>query len=456
MSKAKKALEIYKRYGFFGFCNKLSEKMKAPYRDYNDHVAEFLPDEGELSEQRKRQESFVFRPKISIVVPTYETPDRFLLELLDSVRTQTYPKWELVIPDGSESKRVALLVKKYMEKYPDFARNEAAIRYRKLPKNGGISVNTNAGLKLCTGAYIGFMDHDDVLTPNALFEVVDALNQQRYRLLYSDEDKANETLTYFEQPHFKKDFDLELLRTNNYICHFLVIDAALVLETGGLRREYDGSQDYDLVLRAVERLVFPDGRYHPEGRDKICHIPKILYHWRMHEGSTAFDSASKGYTVSAGQWAVETHFKRLGIRADVKERLEIGCYQIRYADPEDLRLAEKEIKLYVAEGLKPRGDDWKAELLRTCMQEGVGAVVGKTYQKNGTIDQCGLALLPDGKTEKLFHGMKGSFKGYARRAVLKQETEAIEYTFAAVRESVLCRAGSRIIFDPDAEADWIK
>lgn len=454
MSKLQKVLDIYKRYGFSGFFNKLDEKLRAPYRDYNEHIAEYLPSKEELEEQKRTQTEFSIRPLISIVVPTYETNERFLTELLDSVRNQTYPRWELILSDGSSTDRVKNTLESYQDLHPEISDGESKIRYEKLEKNGGISENTNGGIRVATGEYIAFMDHDDVLTENALYEVVAALNEKHYRLLYTDEDKVNADLTHYEQPHFKKDFDLELLRTNNYICHFLVIDAALLSGTGGFRSEYDGSQDYDLTLRTVERLVFPEGHYEHAGRDEICHIPKICYHWRMHDASTAGNSSSKSYTVSAGQRAVEAHFERLGIKAAVEERIEVGCYRITYPEVEDPAAAEQEIEVKLADGLVPRNENWKQELIRTCMQENVSAVCGKIYQKDGTVDSCGYVTDADGNTVKQFHGLKGSFKGYERKAVLKQETENIDGSFAVIKKSCYGKPGMRMIFDPDVEADW--
>lgn len=456
MSKLQKVLDIYKRYGFSGFFNKLDEKLHAPYRDYNKRIAEYLPSEAERKEQEKKQAEFPFRPLISIVVPTYETEERFLTDLLNSVQNQTYPKWELILADGSKTDRVRNCLERYRRTNPLFGEGESLLRYQRLEKNGGISENTNEGLKLAQGDYIAFMDHDDVLTENALYEAVTALNEKPYRLLYTDEDKVNVSLTFFEQPHFKKDFDLELLRTNNYICHLLILEKKLLDEIGGFRKEFDGSQDYDLTLRAVEQIIFPDGKYHAEKRDEIHHIPKICYHWRMHDASTAGNSSSKSYTSSAGLRAVEAHFKRLQIEAELTERIEVGCYRITYPEPENWSAAEKEVEILIADGLVPRDKNWKQRLIRTCMQENVGAVYGKTYQSDGTVDQAGLIRMPNGEKEKLFHGMKGSFKGYERRAVLKQETDVYDASFSVVRKNVLSQPGSRIIFDPDVEADYKK
>ncbi len=486
MGKIRKVWEIYRRYGMKGFFNKLSEKLQAPYRDYDQHIKEYLPSAPELEEQRKTQVFFSSRPLISIVVPLYETKPLFLEELLDSVRLQTYPKWELVLADASRTDRTEEVLHTYQKTWPEFGSGEGIVRYRRLAENGGISVNTNEALKDVTGDLVAFMDHDDVLTENALFEVVSAWNEKpgdiraedmplrsaqqgdmqprntqpegmRFRIFYTDEDKADESLSHFSQPHFKKDFDLELLRTNNYICHFLVLERGLLTEIGGLRSEYDGSQDYDLILRAVEALVFPEGHYEPAGRDLICHIPKICYHWRMHPASTAGDSASKAYTVSAGQRAVEAHFARLGIAAKVEERIEVGCYQITYpAAPIVSDNPEAgDFQICLAENVKPRNPSWKEKLLATCMQEGVAAVYGKIYGKDGRVVEAGVEKATDGMLQPQFVGLPGTFKGYERRAVLKQETSAFDSSFAVLRPSLLDKPGTRIIFDPDVEADIV-
>ena len=460
MGKVRKVWEIYRRYGMKGFFNKLSEKLQAPDRDYDRHVREYLPSEAELEEQKRIQGAFSYRPLISIVVPLYETKPLFLEELLDSVRLQTYPKWELILADASQTDRTGEVLRTYQASHPDFGSGEGKVIYRRLSENGGISLNTNEGLKDVTGDLVGFMDHDDVLTENALFEVVAAANAApegtRFRFFYTDEDKADETLSHFSQPHFKKDFNLELLRTNNYICHFLVLEKTLLDEIGGLRMEYDGSQDYDLVLRAAEALVFPAGHYEPAGRDSICHIKKICYHWRMHAASTAGDSASKAYTVSAGQRAVEAHFARLQINAGVEERIEVGCYRITYpAAPfsADEAVKSGEFRICLGENLKPRDPSWKEKLLATCMQEGVAAVYGKIYGKDGRVVEAGVEKDGDGSVIPQFAGLPGTFKGYERRAVLKQETTAYEPSFAVIRPALLDSPRSRIIFDPDVEAD---
>lgn len=163
----------------------------------------------------------------------------------------------------------------------EYAKTDKRIRYQKLLCNGGISENTNEGFQMASGAYIALMDHDDLLSENALYEMVKCLNERylpeerKMAMIYSDEDKINGDGSVYSRPHFKPDFNLEFLRHNNYFCHFLMFSTELLQKAGGLNKEYDGAQDYDFVLRCVDAGAL------------VKHIPKILYHWRIHEGSTA-------------------------------------------------------------------------------------------------------------------------------------------------------------------------
>lgn len=445
MSKVSKVKGIYKRYGFWGFLNKLMEKLSSPVRSYDAKLDSFFPTEEELKAQRE-DTSFAYRPKINVVVPAYETPEQFLRDLVDSLRAQTYDKWELCIADGSSSDAV----KRVLDSYTD-----ERICYHKLEKNGGISENTNGGIPYANGDYIGFMDHDDVLSPNAMYEVARAISAyekehgKKPQLLYSDEDKVSADLRHFSQPHFKSDFNLELLRDNNYICHFTVVSRELLGKVGGFRKEYDGSQDYDFILRCAEQT------------QEICHIPKILYHWRMHDASTAGDSDSKDYTFDAGKRALEAHFSRLGILATVENRQEVGCYHVIYeqkkipsvhafaygedADAASINRQLQKIKedyiLFKDPALRIRQSDWLEELFSYAMQSDVGIVGSKTYTSHGKIDQNGLVYYADGTVVKAFEGLRGSYKGYCRKAVLAQEVSGASLSLALVRKDVLLRAG---------------
>jgi len=286
-------------------------------RTYGKRVAEFLPTEEELGAQREHR--FLVEPCISIVVPAYETNEQFLKELLASLEGQSYDNWELCIADGSRTDQVERVIKERIRQYED-AGCRYKIRYERLKENNGISENTNEGLKLVTGSYVGFMDHDDVLERNALFEVVNVINTfPDADVIYSDEDKVSHDLVRHTQPHFKPDFNLELLRDNNYICHFTVIETAFLKELK-LRSGFDGAQDYDLVLRA----------YAAGGQ--FVHVPKVLYHWRCHEASTASNPQSKRYAYEAGQRALEDYCLRKGWKATVSGLKHLGFYREDYED----------------------------------------------------------------------------------------------------------------------------
>ena len=425
MGIVSKTVGVYKRYGLKGFCNKLNEKLSSPMRDYGKRVAEFLPAEEELRAQREHH--FLVEPCISIVVPAYETKEQFLNELLESLENQSYDNWELCIADASSTDQVWRIIEERMGRYKE-TEHRYRIRYKRLKQNNGISENTNEGLKLVTGSYVGFMDHDDVLEKNALYEVVKVINVfPDADVIYSDEDKVSYDLKHHTQPHFKPDFNLELLRDNNYICHFLVVSRPLLDKIGGFRKEFDGSQDYDFVLRAVEKA------------GRICHIPKILYHWRMHAASTAGDSDSKEYTFDAGQRALQAHFKRLGIDAVVEKRIEVGCFHIRYAGKPET--GPEDYILLLPDGVKPLTADWKEELLACCMQKRVGIVGGKTVGTNGKVRQNGYICGKDGTVRPLFAGLPEKYKGYCRRAVLAQEVGAVSFAFAVIKKEAFDRVG---------------
>ncbi|MEM0955563.1 MAG: glycosyltransferase [Pseudomonadota bacterium] len=274
--------------------------------------------EAELMAQRRRAAAFESPPTISIVMPTYNTPPALLEKALASVLEQTYPHWQLCIADDcstQEDTRASLRA---------LAEKDERIAVHWRDSNGHISAATNDAIGLATGDYVAFMDHDDALTPNALYEVAIVLQQaQPPRLVYTDEDivAADDAPI---RPHFKPDWNPDYLASINYFCHLVVMERALLDEVGQLREGYEGAQDYDLVLRATEVLQ-------PE---HIHHIPKVLYHWRAVEGSTAEDIDHKGYAVDAGVCALADQIARLGQDAEV-ELSEMGmAYRVRHSLPD--------------------------------------------------------------------------------------------------------------------------
>ncbi len=252
-------------------------------------------------ETRKEQENTKFEkaPLISILVPLYNTPEKFLRDMVESVLAQTYGNWQLCLADGSDAEHVDLvrsIVKEYQDK--DSA---GRICYMKLEKNEGISGNTNHCLEMATGEYIGLFDHDDILHPEVLYWYVKAINEENADYIYCDEttfkgDDINKMITM----HFKPDYAIDNLRANNYICHFSVFKRTLLDGTELFRTKFDGSQDHDMILRLTDRA------------QHIVHIPKLLYYWRSHAGSVASDINAKPYAIDAAKGAVADHLRRHG------------------------------------------------------------------------------------------------------------------------------------------------
>ncbi len=275
---------------------------------YADWIRKHLPSARELAKQRKLAEAMDPRPLISIVVPCYKTPEPFLKELVESVLAQSYGKFELILSDGSgeNSPLTALL--------DSFAAGDPRIRALHHGVQLGIAENTNAAIREAKGDYILFADHDDLMAPNALFEIASAAVRTDSDLIYTDEDKISIGEKYM-QPNMKPDYNPDLLCSVNYICHITCVKRSLIDRTGLLDPAYDGAQDYDFILRAVEKT------------DRITHIPKVLYHWRFFEGSTAADPESKRYAFDAGRRAVQAHYDRLGLPARVSDGEFPGLYR---------------------------------------------------------------------------------------------------------------------------------
>ncbi len=338
----------------------------------------------------------------SLLVPLYNTPPAYLRALIDSVTGQSHGNWELLLGDASpagasgddadagESGDLAALAASY---------GDARIRYVRLEGNGGISANTNALLPLAAKEFVGLLDHDDWLEPHALYAMAAAIEGYRQQycgenpaMLYSDEDKCDGEGSAFFAPHFKPDFDLELLLSNNYICHFLVMERGLMASLG-FRPAFDGAQDYDLLLRAVAALGREGGGFTGNGRwrRRILHIPQILYHWRCHASSTAANPASKAYAYEAGARALGDFLDAVGWRGKVRPLAHLGFYRVEYIP-----------------------DIWSA-------RPEVAAVGGPVY---GWGRICGGGW--DARWRILHKGLPRGFSGYMHRAALGQEALALD------------------------------
>ena len=313
----KKGFEYIRRNGVSRFWTLAKAKAFPAGKSYKEWYEEHCPTKEEL--MRQREVEFSVQPLISIVVPTYQTPSPFLKDMIDSVRKQSYEKWELCIADGSlngdENDTKVIRVREELNRY---SMEDKRIKVVYLEENQGIAENTNQALALATGEYIGLFDHDDMLTPDALYEIVKAINDYDYDVLYTDEDKISEDSHNYKKPVFKPDYSPELLCANNYITHFFVAKKSIVDRLGGFRKEYDGSQDYDFIFRCVELAK------------KVGHVSKVLYHWRMHGGSVAGDPTSKMYAYDAGKKAIQSHYERVGIQANVEHMERLGLYHTEY------------------------------------------------------------------------------------------------------------------------------
>lgn len=279
----------------------------------NIYFNKINPNEARLKEQRDYK--FASNYKFSILIPVYRPDVKFFTLMLDSIVAQTYDNWQICLADGSgDGYTVENVVKPYVEKY-----GEDKVKYIKLENNLGIAENTNAAMRMADGDFIVFGDHDDELHPTALFECMREL--ERYPqadFIYSDEDKIIEATGHHTEAHFKSDLNMELLRSNNYICHLSVVKKSLADKVGGLYTQFNGSQDHDYVLRCVEKA------------ECVRHIPRILYHWRINDNSTAKSASTKTYANTAGVNAVSAHLKRMGIDGEVKNGVAPGFYDIRY------------------------------------------------------------------------------------------------------------------------------
>lgn len=463
---------LLKRYGFRGLVFKTLERSRSPMLLYTKRYRQFMPDEAELA--RQRDEVFAYAPLISIVAPAYETPERYLRELIHSVLEQSYQNFELCIADGSVRDRVQEIVAEY-------AARDGRIRYQKLSENGGISENTNRGFDMAGGEYIVLMDHDDLLAKNALYEMASCLNREykkeerEYAMIYSDEDKINGDGTVHSRPHFKPDYNREFLRHNNYICHLLCVSARLLKKAGGLNKEYDGAQDYDFVLRCVDVGAV------------VRHVPKILYHWRIHEGSTAGNSENKAYAFDNGCRAIEAHLKRCGDPGRAGVTANLGVYHVSYELKGDYELTvvaenreqlskirshyqkqkftdseyslkihylfansfhngiEKECMgdyiLYIRNDVRVNPKGLIETLLGTCRQEQVGIVGAKLITQKKRVASCGMIYNEAGDLIFANEGIYRDFKGYFLHAVIPQNVSAVSFGCVMFKRDAFVKAG---------------
>ena len=364
----------------------------------------FIPVSDEVLEAQ-RKKIWPDPVMFSIVVPAYETKETFLRACIDSVLKQTYRNFELIIADAS---RLAG-VRKVCESYSDHR-----LKYMHLQENKGISINTNAAIRTANGDYVGLLDHDDMLTPDCLYEYATLIEKNSkekgsgFAFIYCDEDKCDAGGDKFFEPNYKPGFNLDLLLTNNYICHFLVMKTSLIKELA-LRSDYDGAQDHDLVLRAYAAT----NETSDEKPLSYGHISRILYHWRCHNESTASNPESKTYAYEAGRRAVADYLKRAGIAADVEHSKHNGFFRIEYRD---------ELVYPKTGDIVKRRDELKSTVR--------GRTAYNTFLNRYDVGAIGGPLIKDGKIAGglmdstktcIYDGLNVHFSGYMHRASLQQD-----------------------------------
>ena len=395
----------------------------------------------------------------SIVVPLFNTPEKYLREMIESVVAQTYGNWELVLCDASpedggagaagaagvsaDSAEAAgaSVVGRIVSEY---AKADPRIKYIRLEKNGGISENTNPGIEKATGDYIGLLDHDDVLTPDALYEMSRVIRKSMQsnklvkfkdcplRLIYSDEDKFDDVKGRYYECHKKPSFNMDYLFSNNYICHFTVMRAD-VIKRLRLRSEYDGAQDYDLFLRACAEACLTM----PLAGSQIAHIDKVLYHWRCHQGSTAANPASKSYAYEAGRKALQDLADKYGIKARAEHLKHVGFYRLEY---EEFCLSKSDDSSSISDTdgcMNVSGEEIAGEAgIETFFRSrpDVGCVGDKILDKKNRI--CGGMYRKDGSL--VYAGLPEGFSGgLQHRAVLQQDAYAVDIRCIVVRSDLV-------------------
>ncbi|MCP3138247.1 glycosyltransferase family 2 protein [Pyxidicoccus xibeiensis] len=491
---ARRYLGTLRAGGLRGLDGVLGEKSRGllSLESYEDWIRQYgtLTDT-DREELRRTVDALPFKPLVSVVMPTYDTPEVWLRRALDSVRAQLYPHWELCIADDASPRPE---VRRVLEEY---AARDARIRFTVRATNGHISAASNSALELARGEFVALLDHDDELPEDALVRVVEELNAHPDAdIVFSDEDKLDGQGRRYD-PYFKPEWNLDLFRSQNLISHLGVYRTARLREIGGFRLGFEGSQDYDLALRVVERTT-------PE---RIRHVPRVLYHWRAIPGSTALDVGEKDYASTAARRALQEHLDRTASGARIEPGGAAALHRVRYPlpspppsvsvilhapageDPEALREAlgratdYPEVEWLAASGaaggasaasnqaarkargdvlvfldarLEPHAPGWLAELVAHALRPEVGAVGAKLCAPDGTVEHAGLVLGmgAEGIAGHPHRGLVRAAPGHVGRATVIQQFSAVSAACLAVRRAVFEAAGG---FDaehlPDAWRD---
>ena len=502
IKKAKKAVRVFQEGGL------QAVRMRIFKEDFTYDYQKWVEQYDTLNDQDRSQikthiGKLKTKPKFSIVMPTYNTPEIWLRKVVESVQKQLYENWELCIADDASSDPNVKLV------LDDLAASDKRIKVTYRKDNGHISAASNSALELATGDYVVLLDHDDELAEHALYMVANEINKRpEAKLIYSDEDKIN-VAGVRHLPYFKPDLNPELLLSQNYICHLTVLEKSLIDELGGFRTGVNGAQDWDLALRAIDKI----------GADKVSHIPHILYHWRVIEGSTAQSTAFKPYVMEAQQKAVRDHLERnsegdagveineaisqlrvkfkvpspaplVSIIIPTRDRLKLleRCVESIYSDtdyknfeiiivdngskePETLKYFEKckargdtvirddkefnfsrlnneaakiakgEVLGFLNNDLEVINSDWLDEMVSYVVRDQIGAVGARLYFPNDLIQHAGVVLGIGGVAGHSHKGKKRSDVGYWNRVVLPGAFSAVTAACMLVRKDVFKEAG---------------
>jgi len=393
--------------------------------------------------KKQRNVKFQYEPLISIIIPLYNTPLNFFNELLDTITNQTYGNWELCLADGTGKETD--VTKTCLE----LMKKDKRIKYKMLENNGGISENTNAALAMATGEFIMLADHDDLLELDALYECVLAINNDMtIDSVYTDEDKVDLSGKKKAEPHLKPDFNIEYLRTNNYICHIFLTRREIALKVGGFSKEYDGAQDFDFILKCTEQSR------------TVHHVPRVLYHWRCHINSTAAKPESKLYAYEAGVKAVAKHYERCGIPATVRRNENFYGYYIAEREvptglTDDVKVissqdvadinkiineSDNKYILLVSEEIKTE-DKTISRLMEYAMEEEVAAVTCKMYDKNNKVVQGPIMLGLDGLCYYSMTELDVDDPGYFRRSSEPQNVTVADYRCVMLKKDIVLAQG---------------
>jgi GT2 family glycosyltransferase len=440
--------------------------------DYQKWLDRHRPSPADLEAMQRESRCFSAKPLISVITPVFNTPVQWLSEAIDSVLAQAYENWELLLIDDASTAGSTI------DFLAQVTQRDPRIRVIRREKNGGISAASNDGLAQARGEWIGLLDHDDLLEPDALFQTAKLLQTNGdIDLVYSDEDKLTEE--GFASPALKPDWSPDFFLSYNYICHFTTFRRALAQGVGGFRSEFDGSQDYDLFLRMIEKT------------ERIRHVPRVLYHWRRTENSVADNIRRKPGALEAGRSAIAEHLERTGQRAHVtidwrthayrvrrdlakaekisiivgprssvdalKGKIDYPNFEIIMVEPGETNLAVQQTDgpwiLFLDGGVEPIESDWLTLMAEHVQRPEVGAVGARLISSGDTVEHAGLVVGGEGIVQPAFQGFPADAPGVCRQLQITRNYSAVFRACMLTRREVFQRVGG---FDeqlPDSLAD---